>query len=201
MTEGFFSRSTIGLPDFRFMECPFEGISSPGRLKGCSAKFTLDKRNTAPPTETTFWPGPRRFRQTYKANGGPIITRGSGGLNDHSPEACAGHCETPGRHRGGGPCGVAHGDELLRFPERDHRQRDPSRRPESLLRAARRRLASELLGDCPLVGRPELANLLLVPERNGPRPHSGGQAGPSRGASIPVSPRRSLGPSGADRVS
>jgi len=56
------------------MECPFEGFSSPGRLKGCSAKFTLDKRNTAPPTETTFWPGPRRFRQTYKANGGPIIT-------------------------------------------------------------------------------------------------------------------------------
>src|SRR6266545_6007414 len=115
-------------------------------------------------------------------------------------QARPGYREAPGRHKRRGDGGGPHRHELLRVPERNYRQRNRTAGPQGVLRAPRRRPAAEFLGDDAAPRRAELADLLLVPERGGPRSH------PRRGRAVGGAPavqgaaRRGVGPVRVDRV-
>src|SRR6266581_4333753 len=167
----------MGLPDFRFTGIASAASTPRRRLKGCSSIVVTDKRNARER------PGPRHPRGSEWLCGKPI--RGTGAPiyvgtrkgKDNRPEARPGDREAPGRHERRGDGGGPHRHELLRVPERDHRQRDRTAGPQGVLRAPRRRAAAELLGDDAPPRRSELADLLLVPERGRHRPHPrGGRA-------------------------
>src|SRR5688572_13666976 len=98
------------------------------------------------------------MRQIYKSDDGPKYPWGAPQRrHDHDPEARAGHREAPRRDRDRGPDRGSDRHELFRVLPTDHRQRDPPRGPEAVLRPPRRGPPPDILGDRRADGRPELA--------------------------------------------
>src|SRR5207247_4657676 len=133
------------------------------RQKVYSTKYDTQKRNAREGLRSAV-----RARlaglcgKPIRRTGAPIYVR-TQRRNDHRPEARPGDREAPGRHGRRGDGGGPHRHELLRVPERDHRQRDRTAGPQGVLRTPRRRAVAELLGDDAPPRRSELADLLLVP--------------------------------------
>src|SRR2546421_2566774 len=115
------------------------------------------------------------IRQTYKSDGGPKYPWSGVQRRDYRKDVGPRHRKAPGRHEFRGPGRGPYGHELLRIPDRDHRQRDSAGGPEIVLQPPRRRPAPDVLGDGSPSGRPELADLLLGVERAGRRPHPRGR--------------------------
>src|SRR5947208_11787801 len=89
-------------------------------VRGTPTQRTRARRTTFPAT----------IRQTYKSDGGTNYPWSGMQRHDHRKDAGPRHRKAPGRHEFRGPGRGPHGHELLRIPDRDHRQRDPAGGPE-----------------------------------------------------------------------
>src|SRR2546426_8564849 len=123
-----------------------------------------------------------------------------GARHDHCEDAGARHRAAPRRHELGSPRRGSYGHEVLRIPNRNHRQCDPAGGPEAILCPPRRGPPPDLLGDRPATGRPQLADLLLGPKRTGRRPDPDRRGIAPVGTVVQYSARRSVGPVRAGRV-